>query len=501
MRTTNPLKNQKYLSIFILIFILLLGAFFRLYRIREYMIFLGDEGRDALIVKRIIIDHKFTLLGPITSVGSMYMGPIYYYFMVPFLWLWHFDPAGPAVMVALFSIAAIFLLYKLGSDFFHPFTGLASAFLYAISPFTISYGRSSWNPNIVPLFSLLVIYSILRSLVKHHYNWLIIAGLSLGVLFQLHYATFIFIPVVVICFLFIRSRIPLRNILYGFSAFVLSYAPFLLFELRHQFVNTKGVLRFIFEPKNGSDTQTFFTFINAISDITVRIFWRPIIIENALLTKVFILALIIVLTVAWKKLCIKRENCLSVKVLILWLGVGISLFGCYQGPIYDYYFLSFFAVPFILTGLGIFMIWQNFPMGRAIALIILVILGYFNLKSSPLWSEPNNLVKNTQEIARFVFEKTQARPYNFALIAGKNSDHAYRYFLELWKRPPVIIETPANDPLRNTVTTQLFVVCEEKICQPLGHPLWEIAGFGRAEIDEEWQVSTARVFRLTHFRQ
>ena len=65
--------------LFVLIGILALAFFFRLYRIDEYMLFLGDEGRDMLIVKRMLVDGKFTLLGPITSVGSMYMGPIYYY--------------------------------------------------------------------------------------------------------------------------------------------------------------------------------------------------------------------------------------------------------------------------------------------------------------------------------------------------------------------------------------------------------------------------------------
>jgi len=89
----------------VLLLIILFSAFFRLYKIDQYMTFLGDEGRDVLVVKRMLIDGKFTLLGPITSVGSMYMGPIYYYLMVPFLLLWNFSPVGPAVMVAFFSLS------------------------------------------------------------------------------------------------------------------------------------------------------------------------------------------------------------------------------------------------------------------------------------------------------------------------------------------------------------------------------------------------------------
>lgn len=64
----------KYFPIILLVIILVLGAYLRLYRIQDYMTFLGDEGRDVLVVKRMLIDHKFTLLGPTASVGGFFLG-------------------------------------------------------------------------------------------------------------------------------------------------------------------------------------------------------------------------------------------------------------------------------------------------------------------------------------------------------------------------------------------------------------------------------------------
>src|SRR4030065_1847158 len=78
--------------------ILLIGAFFRLYRIGEYMTFLGDEGRDAIIVRRLLVNFDPILIGPRTSIGDMYLGPLYYYMMAPFLLLANFSPVGPAIM-------------------------------------------------------------------------------------------------------------------------------------------------------------------------------------------------------------------------------------------------------------------------------------------------------------------------------------------------------------------------------------------------------------------
>src|SRR3990167_2057673 len=123
--------RKYYLNLIFILFVIMPAAYMRLYRISEYLTFLGDEGRDVLVVKRMLLDGKFTLLGPITSVGSIYMGPIYYYLMAPFLYLWNFDPTGPAVMVALLSVTTVYIIYRIGTDYFHPQVGLVAAFLYS----------------------------------------------------------------------------------------------------------------------------------------------------------------------------------------------------------------------------------------------------------------------------------------------------------------------------------------------------------------------------------
>ena len=77
------------------------------------MTFLGDEGRDVLVVKRILVDHKFTLLGPATSIGNMYLGPLYYYLMIIPMALSCLNPLGPAMKVALFGVITVFFVYKI----------------------------------------------------------------------------------------------------------------------------------------------------------------------------------------------------------------------------------------------------------------------------------------------------------------------------------------------------------------------------------------------------
>src|SRR3990170_4498841 len=104
LRITNWIKNNRTETA-ILAIILIVGAYFRLYRIDEYMTFLGDEGRDALVVRRLLVNADPILVGPGTSIGNMYLGPLYYYMMAPALLLANFSPVGPAAMVALLGVA------------------------------------------------------------------------------------------------------------------------------------------------------------------------------------------------------------------------------------------------------------------------------------------------------------------------------------------------------------------------------------------------------------
>lgn len=484
---------------FPLYLILLIAGALRFYRIREYLTFLGDEGRDVLVVKHMLLDGKFTLLGPITSVGSIYMGPVYYYLTAPFLWLANFDPVGPAVMVALFSLVTVYIIYRIGNDYFDKKAGLVAAFTYSVSRLTIIYGRSSWNPNIVPFFSALLILSLLKVVVEKNNKFLILAGFCLGILIQLHYVTFMFFLIIPLIFIWFKPKLKPKDYFWAILTFFIAYSPFLLFEFRHGFVNTQGAISFMVKNNSTASQLSVFTWWATIQDVFIRLFWRPLITFNAEITKLYLIFSALIFFTYINKISGHEKAKKTFQVIIIWMLAGVLAFGLYRGAIYDYYLGSLFPVPHLLFGILFYLLWQSGKIQKILASLILVSITAFNITNSPLRIEPNNMLKNTKTISDFVVEKTGNEPFNFALIATHNSDHAYRYFLELSGHTPVVIENQSLDPGRKTVTGQLLVVCEEKICQPLGHPLWEIAGFGSAQIVGEWKVSTARVFKLIPF--
>ena len=122
--------------------------------------------------------------------------------------------------------------------------------------------------------------------------------------------------------------------------------------------------------------------------------------------------------------------------------------------------------------------------------ILVVILVIFSLQKNPLLESPHNQLKRTQEVTKFVIAQSENKPFNFALIAEHNYDSAYQFYFDLYGHKPK--QVPFDK------TGQLFVVCEDKVCEPVGHPKYEIAAFGWTKIESVKDFEGVKVFKLIH---
>lgn len=523
----NLLPKSILLSVFV-VGIIILAGFLRLYRIADYMTFLGDEGRDALIVYN-ILHGKLTLLGPTASVGGFFLGPIYYYFMAPFLWLFRYDPVGPAIMVALIGIITVFLVYKVGASVFGEKAGIIASFLYALSPVVIAYSRSSWNPNLMPFFSLITLYLLYKSIEKKKYVLFFIVGVLLGISLQLHYII-VFLGATVFFYTFCMDYMQnqkdffqllfqfIKQMIVIFCGFLLGWSPFLLFEIRHGFQNITSIYNFIF---HSGDTGGNSNLILTSWNVLYRLFGRlvtaypppeQVSIQAHTHMAVWYYATVGLLLASiaiflYQYIVVKKDmgKSLQYNLLLFWGVIGIFLFGFYKKPIYDYYFEFMFPLPFLLVGNLLGLLFEKkgklFEVRVIAAVIIVSALSYINIQGMPFRSTPNRQKEQVKQIAEFVLSKTSNRPFNFALLTLGNSDHGYRYFFRIHGKEPTVIENTVLDPSRKTVTDQLLVICEDPNCQPLGASLWEVAGFGRAEIVEKWNVSVVQVYKLKHYTE
>lgn len=209
--------------------------------------------------------------------------------------------------------------------------------------------------------------------------------------------------------------------------------------------------------------------------------------QNALLTPALSLFVLLplVLAAVYRKRPEKRWPYMA---LGIWLVVGMTGLSFYRQEIYDHYLGFVNPAPYLLLGGAVAFLKKYWQLGTVFVLAL--VLGFVNLQLSPLRQPPNNQLARTQEITRFVISESGGKPFNFALLAKNNYDSAYQFYFWLYKDPP--------PQVHEIVANQLFVVCEDSVCQPVGNPKDEIAAFGMAKIDKTYEILGTKVYRLTH---
>ena len=502
----SKIKNfvkKNPLEFWLLVAFLVVGGVFRIYKIDQYMTFLGDEGRDVIIVRRIFTEGHPPLIGPGTSVGSMYLGPLYYYLMAIPLLLAGFSPVGPSVMVAVLSLATVVFIWWIGRSWFGKTAGLIASGLYAVSPTVITFSRSSWNPNIMPFFALLSVYSVWKVWRKNEFGWLIVLGISFAFVLQSHYLGLLLAPTIFLFWILtIRNlkdkRAFIRKSLLGLFIFLLLMSPLLIFDLRHNFMNTKAFYNFIVN-RDTALSGNIWTAISKVPQIFNFVNTRLISGKNVLagiISSVIIAAGVVYLFV---KNFVKHRN-IKLKpeywLIFFWLAFGLIGLAAYKMEIYDHYLGFIFPVPFLLFGALISKIFEHSKAGKVFALLLTAYLTALCLVQNPFKYQPNNQLKRAKDVAVRIVELSDKKPFNFAVIAERNYEDGYKYFLDLLGANAYNADT--RDP--STITDTLFVVCENEpsTCDPTHSPKAQVANFGMSKIDGLWNIDGVIIYKLSH---
>ena len=490
------MKKGFRLEFILLVLIIALAAFLRFYKLSEYMTFLGDEGRDVLMVKRILTTLDIPLIGPPMSVGNIYLGPLYYYMMtIPMAVFW-LNPVAAAGMVALIGTLTVGLVYFLTREWFGKTAAFVAGFLYAVSTVNIIYSRSSWNPNPVPFFTLLSFIGIYLSHKYKNYKWLLLTGVSFAFALQMHYITLLLLPILFLLWLYELTLLHLkrRNLesFFVFSIgalllFGLLMSPLIIFDIKHQWVNFHAFQNLVL----GKDAAVSVSLAEKLKDIpniyVNKLVGRYMTGEAVSLSLIIAaLSLISFVGLILKQIKIKKLFYPGL-ILTVWFLIGVLGVSLIRLELTDHYLNFLNPVPYLLIA-GLLSLIKNGKLQILTATLIVLTLGFINFQKSPLIQAPSNQLKRTQEVANFVIKEAGGKPFNFALIAERNYDSAYQFYLDVYNHKPK--QVPFE------ITDQLFVVCEDKVCEPINHPKYEIAAFGWAKIESVKDFEGVKVFKL-----
>ena len=506
----NLLKSLRQLKPVqaILIFILAAGALLRVYNLQDSLQFLGDQGRDALVVSRIFTEQDLVFIGPVTSVGNMYLGPFYYYFMLPFLWLSYPSPMGPVYAVAVLGVVTLALVYFLGKRLVGQRAALIATFFFAFSSVILTYTRFSWNPNLAPLVSILMIYFTYAAWQKKSQHWIWVA-LCFAILLQLHYLTMLAAGGAGLIWLISfwekwqngrkkQDRTELQKQLgqtfLGGLVILVSFTPLVLFDFKHDWLNAKAFGNLLFGERNFkivAQTSLPQELIKTVTEMHGR--GMHILFETMIgqVRKLNSLLLFLVSGILGWKLVAGLKNqdqhpyLPGVIVLTAYLVTGIIGTALYEHSIFDHYVAYLFPVTCLVFGLTIDWLIQKLKLiGWGLGLVFAAYFLQYNLARLPL-ADAGWTITDMKAVAQTIADRVAVdEKYNLVLLSatGDIDGQNYRYFLSTTDKPPVKTEQ------RGEVET-LFIINEDRqLERVIDSPIYEIVVFPDKEPVEVYEI-------------
>lgn len=329
------LKIKKFIvKNYLFLIILGLGLFLKSYKPLQFFIYSHDQDLAGWIIKDILVNKHLRLIGQETSSHGVFIGPVFYYLLIPFYLLFNMDPMGGVVMVTLLGVFGIWSFYFVFLKIFNKPTGLIASLIYATSFYTVLTDREVVPTTPVIMWTVWFLYSLHLILRGEQKKGFILGGILLGLVWNFNLALAIIAPLVLIAFFLGRRRININAAILGIASLMLTSLPLILFELRHGFTQTKAVLGSLTTGQGDfSGILTKFNrAITLISKNTTGLLWGSFInIEHKWALYILIGLLFFI---AIKKL-IKKE---LVILWSIWLATYVVFFSLNGIILSEYYF-------------------------------------------------------------------------------------------------------------------------------------------------------------------
>lgn len=478
----------------------ILGASYRFISLRETMQFLADQGRDVITAYG-ILHGDIALVGPSTSVGSMFLGPFYYYFMAPWLALFGNDPIGPTVAVAVIGVLTLPLLYWVGKQLVGTVPAVLAVLAFAVAPVAIEYTRFSWNPNPAPFVMLLLLFAVWKAW-KSSARWWLVVAIAWAILIQLHYVALLsLVPAGIFWLADVwrtwrqgtqeAQRGLITWTFAGVCAVLASWVPLVIFDFRFDHLITKGFVDFfdgdnagpkisfsqtlsrVFKEQHGRALHAFFEIWGGQDWSN---WYRKI---NTFLLVGYAVALVAAFGRWWRS---RFQSGLT--LLVITMVTSIMGLAWYEGSVFHHYITYLLPVSYLLTGVVLTEVAKRLSwVGVVVSTFLLGYILWLGVLPTTLrYLKPLGwTVDDFHSTAEIIYETVpQSASYGLTHLSDIRDYRglSYRYFLLATDHPPVSLE--------NSADADYLVIVAENPREPnevLGSPVYEVVVYPKGNYE------------------
>jgi len=406
----------------------LLGAFLRFWQLKSKSVFDFDQETLAWSAKRIVIDKRPTLIGMKAGPADIFIGPGMYYVYALVYFFSQMNPLGANIFAVLIGLVTSIVIFYVGQALFGTSEALIAAFIYSFS-FTINdFDQRAWLLAPLMTFSLLFLLFCYLGAKKKDKKFLYLVFFILGFSLHSHFSAFFFLFIFLLYFFWLCPlKLKFKDILLCGLILFFFFLPLIIFDLRHDFLNYKGMIKLF------SSTVRPINYFSRLIDLfrytlenQARIF-----IKNFPRVSVyfFFFPLFFLLRRIIKS---KKEDDLVSRLFFLFIIIPILTFLFYPGNVPEHYFIITFPIYILLFSRmvvyfsGVFS-WTKIPF--VLFLGLFAVVNTFNVFTAVL---PCYGLVHKEKVVKFIINHSRERPFNFyfATEAGLNTgfDYLFYYF-------------------------------------------------------------------------
>jgi len=435
MRFISAIKTE-YLIVFLIIIV---ASFMRFYHLDRSAGFAWDEETIAWKVKQILIDGKFTLIGMKSGEFGVFTGPALIYIFSLIYRLSSMNPFGIHIASAVLGVITALVFLVTGKNIFNKRIGMFAGLLYGGSYFLSNYDRS-WLLFSFTICSLLIFYQAFLLFKKKEKKYLFIIFFMTGFTFNLHITAIFLLIIILLAFFIFKRKFSIRDYLTAAFLLALWLSPLVLFDLRHNFLNIKGITNLLsFHHSYNLIAKSKLLFTIASENI-IRIIFPEF-------RKIFLLLVLIPF------LMLKPLKDKNLKILVLlWIIVPAFLLIFYTKNIPEYYLMV--SIPGYVFLLADFL--DKVLRNNNFLFIFLVFFLFLNI-STRIKEPPSPLgLIEKNKIVEFIIKDSQGKPFNVYYNMPFGLDNGFSYLFWHRKAPYQTVEVEKQYTI--VVLDQLGVV-------------------------------------------
>lgn len=415
-----------------LLLIVFFGIFLRGYSIVDRFYFAHDGDLFSWTVKDIIVNHHLRLIGQQTSSNGIFIGPLFYYSLVPFFLITSMDPKGSLIFVLLLSILTMASYYYVFKKLFDTTTGLVATFLQAAL-----FSRVSYDIWVVPtvtssLWEVWFFYVVIM-LTRGNFKVFPLLGVLIALMWSINLSLAPPLLAVIVAIALSRKIPDKKNVFWGAVLLLVTSTPFFLFEVRHNFSQTKSFLTsFALNQGGGTGVSKLVHVFQEVSGNITGLFLFPYR-ETLIPNLVIFIALILLALLLIRKRGLTRASLIA---LYVWIFSMFFYFTFSSKIISEYYFSNLNVVFLSFAILAVSFIFKSSKVGKIFVLFLFLGLAWYSTNYLLTHLYDNTMgYPQRKAVADQIAADSRARGFpcvavSYIAIPGENVGFRYFFFLD-----------------------------------------------------------------------